>query len=269
MSFNSLIGPVREMRAISAAGGGTALTTAATILQFPAGTNAIQVTGRNFASSAVAVQVAFCPWVTFLKTTDALASAANLTDYSDNAQDNSVGTDVTLSSLASTGAVWVGSDIPFRGLQIDVDAPNGTASVLSGTYWNGSTMANISLADATSPGTTATTLGQDGAVTWTVPTDWVPATLAVIGSAVSGIRRRDDALYWVKLVVSVALDSSTTLNSVMALARSTAYFELTEITPEFAAQVHRGDGGVSGLELKVDAGTANAVVNVLTARRFM
>lgn len=267
MAFETIAGPIREVRAISTAAGGTALTTASTILQFPPGTVAVQVVGRNFASSAAAVQVALCPWLSLFKTTDSLAAAANLTDYSDDAQDNSVGTDVVLSSLASTAAVWVGSALPFRGLAVDVDSTNANVSTLSGVYWNGTTMGDISVTDGTASG--GRTLNVDGSVTWTVPTDWVPATLAEIGSAAVGIRRRNDALYWVKLTVSAALDSSTTLNSVLALPRSTAYAELTAVAPELSVQVRRGDGGVSGVELKVDTGTGNAVVNVAAASRFV
>ena len=67
-------------------------------------------------------------------------------------------------------------------------------------------------------------------------------------------------LFWMRFQVSVALDSSTTLNSMVALNRSTAYAEL----PTGFAQEHAiipGLGGSAAIEALTDAGTANLLVN--------
>jgi hypothetical protein len=250
--------PFNEVRAASTAGGGSALTVSTTIsTPFLAGTNYAWIEGRNY-STAVVVKYALVPYLLVYKTADALAT---VTDYSEAAQDGSTGTDVVLSSLdtlANGDALWVGSHVPFRGVVADVDAANGTASVLTGTYWNGSALTDISLTDGTT--SAGATFAVDGAITWTVPTDWVAAPLALIGSAASSVPFSGNPLYWVRLVVSAALDSSTTLNSLLARVRSTAYAELvTGRVVEMA--VRRGVGGIVGVEATTDAGTANLIVN--------
>lgn len=269
MRFSPLIGPIGEMRAVSTAGGGTALTSAATFLQLLPGAEAVQVVARNYAT-AVAVQAALCPWLTILKTTDSFAAATNTTEYSDAAQDASTGTDVVLSSLATSGAVWVGSHIPFRGVSIDVDAANGNAATVAATYWTtGATMASLTVTDGTASG--GATFAVDGTITWTVPTDWQAAPLATVAGIAAGVQipQKAEALYWVRFTVNAALDSSTTQNSWIAMNRSTAYHELIAEAPEIALAVRRGSGGHAAVELKTDAGTANAVVNVLTGGRFV
>lgn len=247
------------MRAASTADGGTALTVS-TIASVPflAGTNHVWIEGRNY-STAVVVKYGLIPYLLVYKTADSLAT---ITDYSSEAQDGSTGTDVTLSSLdtlANGDALWIGSAHPFRGLVADVDAANGTASVLTGTYWNGSALANISLTDGTTSG--GATFAVDGQITWTVPTDWVAASLRTIsGVPTTPVAASTQSLYWVRLVVGAALDSSTTLNSLMALVRSTVYGELvTGRVVEMA--VRRELGGAVGVEATVNAGTANLIVN--------
>ena len=269
MRFTPLIGPVGEMRAISTAAGGTALTSASTFLQLLPGSEAVQVVARNYAT-AVAVQVALSPWLTILKTTDDFATTANATDYSDAAQDGSTGTDVTLSSLASTHALWVGSPVPIRGISIDVDATNGNAATMAAVYWTtGATMASLTITDGTANG--GATLAQDGTITWTVPTDWQAAPLSTAAAIPSrvGIPYAGSSLYWIKFTVNAALDSSVSQNSWIAMSRSTAYHELIAEAPELAMAVRRGGGGHAALELKTDAGTANVVVNVMTSGRFV
>ena len=250
--------PFSEVRAASTADGGSALTVSTTVsVPFLAGTNHVAIEGRNY-STAVVVKYGLIPYILVYKTTDGLST---VTDYSSEAQDGSTGTDVTLSSLdtnANGDALWVGSAHPFRGLVADVDAANGSASVLTGTYWNGSALTNISLTDGTDSG--GATFAVDGAITWTVPTDWVAAPLKTIGSAGQAVPHRNENLYWVKLVVGAALDSSTTLNSLLARVRSTVYGELvTGRVVEMA--VRRSLGGVVGVEATCNAGTANLIVN--------
>lgn len=252
-------GPVGEVR-IAGASKGVACTTTAAFTQVPAGTKTIQLIPRNFAT-AVVVRYALCPWLTVLKTADLLAT---FTDYSQEANDGSTGTDITLSSLdtlANGDAVYVGSHLPFRGLVVDVDSTNATASTLSVYYWNGSAWADTSASDGSASG--GATFAQDGNITWTVPTAWVKAPLMTTNSLASGTGMYTDPKYWVRLTVSAALDSSTTLNSLIAMPRSTSYSEITEITPlEFGIQ--SGDGGVAGVEALTDAGTANLIINCNT-----
>ena len=253
------MGAFGEIRAASASVG-TALSTTATVIPFLPGTQYALIEGRNYLTAAVA-RVALVPYLRVFKTADSLAT---ITDYSENAQDGNAATDVTLSSLdtlANGDALWVGSHLPFRGLLADVDAANGTASVLTGTYWNGTALADISLTDGTD--SVGATFGQDGAITWSVPAAWTPAPLTTIGSAAGGVQASSQSLYWVRLVVSAALDSSSTLNSLMALSRSTAYAELTS-GRLLECSVNRGAGGMAGVEALTDAGTGNLIVNCAT-----
>ena len=70
-------------------------------------------------------------------------------------------------------------------------------------------------------------------------------------------------LYWTRLSVSAALDSSTTLNSILSLPRSTSYAELVSgMAQEMTLQ--KGLGGVAAIEALTDAGTANLIVNAYT-----
>lgn len=260
MAFETLMGPLGEVRAASTAAGGTALTTTAGVISLLKGTQYVSLEGRNY-STAVVVQYALVPYLLVYKTADLLAT---ITDYSAAAQDGDAGTDVVLSSLdtlANGDALWVGSRVPFRGLRADVDAANANASVLTGVYWDGNSLENITLTDGTDSG--GATMAVDGAITWTVPTDWVPASLVTIGSAAASVPHSTEPLYWVRLVVSAALDSSSTLNSLLALSRSTAYAEL--VTGRvIEMRVNRGLGGVAGVEALTNAGTANLIVNCAT-----
>lgn len=255
--------PITEVRSAHPTAGGLALTTTLQTLGFPKGTQGLRLGARSF-STAIVARFLLNPYLLVYKTADALAT---ITDYSEAAQDNDAATDVVLSSLdtnANSDALWIGSHLPFAGLSVDMDATNGAASVLSGTYWNGTALSNISLTDNTASG--GATFAQDGTITWSVPTDWTAASLATIGSAASSIPSSGQALYWVKLVVSAALDSSTTLNSVHALNRSTAYAELVD-GDVWEQVIRRAPGGVGSIQALTDAGTASLLVNALVFGR--
>lgn len=261
MSTKTHSGPHGEVRAASTAGGGTALTTTAARIVLPLGTKHMTLIPRNF-STAVVVQFNKNPWITVLKTTDLLADEANLTDYSENAQDGSAATDVDLSSLdtlANENAVYIGSHVPFSGLDVDVDAANANASVLSVDYWDGSAWSDISPTDGTI--STGATFGQDGTITWTVPTDWAAAKLKdIVSTAKTGLGA-GGPLFWVRLTVSAALDATTTLNSILAINRDTTYAELPSGTT-WEESIQVGPKGFSSITALTDAGTANLIVNV-------
>lgn len=260
-------GPLGELRTASAAAGGTVLSTTPVLIQLLPGTRRLFIEGRNY-STAVVAQLAFNPYLIVLKTTDALAT---VTDYSEAAQDASTGTVLTLSSLdtlANGDYLLIGSHLPFRGVSIDAQAVNSNASALTVKYRKtDDTWADISATDNTAIGEPpAASMAQDGTVTWTVPTDWKKASLTDIGSPApgAGVVQRSEPLYWTRWEWSAALDSSVTLNSLLALNRSTAYGELvTGRVMELA--VHRGVRGIGCIEARTDAGTANLIVNAATA----
>ncbi len=167
----------------------------------------------------------------------------------------------SLDTLANGDALWLGSHLPFRGVAVDVDAANGTASVLAGHYWDGNSLEALTVTDGSDAA--GATLGQDGLITWTMPADWTPATLRSAGSAAAGVVAGGRELYWVRLTVSAALDSSTTLNSLHALNRVAPTYALTT-GRVLERRITRGLGGVGCVEALTDAGTANLLVNVST-----
>lgn len=264
-----------EFRAASAAAGGTALSTTLTTIALPIGTEFVSLEARNFVTGVVA-QYALCPYLTILRTQDRLATAP--TDVSDNAQDGDAATDVTLSSQstwANGDALYVGSHVPFRGVRVDVDAANGNASVLTVNYWNGSAWVDITATDNTASG--GATLAVDGTITWTVPTAWSANSLRNI-AALAGddsdlantvtFQGAERILYWTRWEVSAALDASTTQNEIHALARSTAYAELTTGKPGHEFFARRGPGGIGAIEALMNAGTGNLIVNAGSGRGF-
>jgi hypothetical protein len=258
----TVAGPIGELRGVGASKG-VALTTTLALTPIPRGSRHLFIEGRNY-STAVVARLAINPWLTILKTTDALAAVANTTDYSDAAQDVDSGTDVVLSSLgtaAQSDFLYVGSHLPFRGAQADVDAANATASVITVKYWKSdSTWADITATDGTASG--GASMAQDGNVTWTVPTDWLRAPLTDTQATVGdGIPYSGARLYWTRWEFSGGLDSSTTLNSLYPLNRSTAYFELTS-GRVLEMLIEPGFGGASCVEALTDAGTANLLINV-------
>ena len=261
--FAALLG---EIRAASAAGGGTALSTTVAVVGFPEGTRYVSITPRNFVTAVVA-QLSFCPYLYVMKTTDALVAAANLTDYTSAAQDADAATDVTLSDLstaANSDYVYIGSKVLFRGVHIDVDGANGNASVLTVKYRkDDDTWADISATDNTASG--GATLGVDGTVVWTVPTDWKKTSLLAAGDATSAIGPHvgEGDLYWTRWEVSAALDAAVTLNHILGLAQTTARAEFLA-GQNLESVLEMGAGGWSGVEAVVDGGTGNLIVNVAT-----
>lgn len=264
MATEIIAAPLGELRASSATGGGTALTTAATTIPLLPGTKFLQLIPRKYAGGCEVIKVATCPYLLVLKTADALATAP--TDYSSEAQDLDASSLVTLSSMGAadsdnTHALYVGATLPFRGVKVDLTALNGDASVLTVKYWNGSAWADISDTDGTISG--GATFAQDGNVTWTVPAAWTTTSLVAAGDASSAVGPYvgQGDIYWTRWEVSVVLDASVTIPAFHALSReSTQYWEMiSEIPIEMSTSNHLG--GVGAVEALTDAGTASLIVN--------
>lgn len=259
MSTETIPGPLGEIRAASDAGGGTALTTAATYIALPQGTKHISLLPRNFATATV-VQVLKNPWLTILKTQDALATEP--TNYSYAAQ-------VVLSSqgtAAQNDFLYVGSHVPFSGVTIEVDSTNGNASVITVKYRKSdNTWADISDTDGTANG--GASLAQNGDITWAIPTDWITCRLFDAGDTDlnAGFAMQD--MWWTRWEWSAALDASVELGSMLAINRSTDYMELLSGVG-WQEAVTVGPGGISCIQAKTDAGTANLIVNVAARGRF-
>lgn len=255
-----------EVRQAGASKGVSLSTTAAhTIL--PGGTEKVQLIARNF-STAVVARYLLNPWLTVLKVPAATLGTA-YTDYSLEAQDGSTATKIDLSALGAdpSDALVIGCHVPFGGIQIDVDGANSNVVELDPNYFNGTQTSGLTETDGTASG--GATLAQDGALTWTIPTDWTAVSLNAWGEVgrLKNLGIAETPLYWVVIYTGGELDAAVTLNSITAINRSTDYAELIADTP-VELGVHVGPGGVSSLTAVTDAGTANLIVNCFARTRF-
>jgi hypothetical protein len=255
-----------EIRSISTADGGSALTSTETYTAFLAGTKWYSAYGRNLSASNVIIKVAKCPWLTIFETADALATSP--TDSSAALQDEDTATLLTLNDFdvaAEDDFIYVGSHTPFAGVAVDIGNANGTSSVLTVKYRKSDdTWADISDTDGTASG--GATLAVDGSVTWTVPTDWKADKLASVESIANSVNAplKNVEMYWTRWEVSVQLDSTVTVLRMMAIPRATARLELSGVGVEDS--VGHGPGGWSGLAHLTSTGTANLIVNVASGQ---
>lgn len=143
-------GALGEERDASTADTGTALTTTATFIRLPRVTNHIRMIPRNW-STAVLAKYHLNPWLTILKTVNALTTTP--TDYSNAGQDlSAAAASVVLSdldTLANGDFLLVGSHLPIRGVLVDVNATNaGAASTLAVKYTRGTAITAMATSDS-------------------------------------------------------------------------------------------------------------------------
>jgi hypothetical protein len=141
-----------------------------------------------------------------------------LTDYTDEASETTAG-DVIL-DLNTTDYLFVGSVKPINGIYFDMDVANthGTDTVSiaywSGKAWSGeATVAADAWGGTVTDGTRSVTLfDQDGSITWTqIPGNWMAdAAENVTGLSTSTPATvTTDALYWIRMKASAAVDATT------------------------------------------------------------
>ena len=288
---NYPFGPVGEIRAATTAGTGTALTTTAGFILIPDGTFWIRMQARNWTTTALAARVALNPYLSIIKTTDTFATPANVSDGSVNLQDDQTSTtfNLALNTLAAGTAVYIGSATPIRGLNIIMDGANvnAVASVSTIKYWK-NTAAWTSLTITDNTVTTGETLNKSGTITWTPPTDWLRAALgssnqrgvAGIGETLTlgAVNYSQLPLYWLRWEVSVQLTAGTAAQTIVAMNRSTAYWDIPlplvgdgTTAGQAGAQtqpldflVEKGPGGVGCVEALTQASTANLIVDCAT-----
>lgn len=110
---------------------------------------------------------------------------------------------------ASSDALYIGSNSPFRGLSVRMqDSVNSVASTLTVSAWC-DTWASV---QALSNGTIAATgkpFGKGGAITWTLPEHWVERSLQGVGP-----------YFWVKLALSATMTAGTVIGPVSVIRRS-------------------------------------------------
>ena len=246
-----------EIRAASTASGGTALSTTLAQDEIPFGSDYLSITPRALSGAAV-VRFALNPFLTIFYTTDAGLSIDNIVDISDEMQDGDA-TDHALDNFpaASTGLIYVGARVPFRGVAVTMGDKNDDATVITVNYWNGGAWTDISDTDGTDDG--GDSMKQDGSVTWTVPAAWTRASLAAIGDTFpSGTPEQGAVRYWTRWQWSNALDASIDVRTMLALNRSTSYAELVDgQTIEFKVS----DREIGNVEALTNAGTANLIIN--------
>ena len=245
---------------LSTAGGGTAITSAEKGYPIAPGMQYLELITRNYASSAVVMAVGVSPWLTVIRTTNALINGNTV--YDEEAQ--YVGSSVITLSGQDTAAeldfFYVGAERPFNGVHVDMASLNTATRALTVKYWTGSAWASISATDGTRTGGD-TSLGQDGIVSWTVPTDWAKTTLkasadTTIASPLAQALRN---LYWTRWEWAGALSGSVTLNSLIAQP------EFAE--PEYPSGIIKeldfatGFGHHGGLTAKMNTGTGNLIMN--------
>ena len=252
---------------------GIAVTDTAGFTAFPNNTQYVALDPRNYASSAAVAMVRFCPYLVILKTTDNFATAP--TDYSGNAQDGVATNQVDLDSfgtLAAGDALYVGSHVQFAGVNVDVDGshPNGTSSVLTVKYYDGTSGAEVWTDTSDTDGTISSgkTMAQDGSVTWSVPSAWSKASLREIATknldngvpATLNFRHVNTPLYWTRWEVGATLASDTLVTAMLAIGRGDPFELVTGRTWE--QQIRKEVGGYAGVELDANTGTLNMVTTV-------
>lgn len=108
------------------------------------------------------------------------------------------------SMVATNDFIYLGCDVPFRGVTVDVVNANGTASVLSAFYWDGTNWTGLTETDGTA--SAGATLAIDNNITWTVPTDWATTTVNGTGPH-----------FWVRFNSDGGTDSATSLAQIVPL----------------------------------------------------
>ena len=266
--------PFEELRRASAANGGTALSSTATLIALPEEADWVSCIAHNFVGALVA-KLSFNPYLTIIRTLDLLVSEG--VNLSSELQDGDT-TDVAMDAFdtfANGDAIYVGSWMPFSGCKVTVGSdPQNSLSVLTVDYWNGSAWTAITETDGTETGGN-TTFAQTGDVTWTVPAAWQVASLQAIDNIAATIgadaaqfksflskRPYIAPLYWTRWTVSAATEATWNLVGIQPLNRSTSlYSEWPEgFGPEMSITV--GPDGFSCIEALVNAGSASLVVNV-------
>lgn len=275
-----------EGRTISTAGGGTSLSTTLALMEIAKngktmGPGTLTLTPRNGAGGALVVKFAVTPRLSILFSNDALAALP--VDLSPNAQDGSGSTTCAVGGLvpAPVGYIYIGAPAEFRCIQVGTPGTaNATASVMTAEYWNGTAWTALTITDGTTSG--GATFAVAGNITFTVPTDWTPARLVDIASHQAAAAPIDNNAFegsqdvtsvismmkftflWIRLKVSVAIDAGTTVPSMVAMARSTAYSEML-LTEEVAISDPNFNSlptGIGAVEALVDQGTASLIVEM-------
>lgn len=172
--------------------------------------------------------------------------AGSYTDVTDSLKSKAVADTTDLSAFAADDFIYIGADLPFRALAVNLAAAvNGTESVITVSLSDGDgTWTDSSDTDGTI--SSSKTFAQDGVISWAVPATWLPDT-------VNGLSN----LYWIRIAVSVVLDSSVTVEGILLIGQEALGGAIDSAT---AGSVEIDMGGLGGLDFTCAAGTpANSI----------
>lgn len=260
---NSMPPEITELRGVSTANGGTALTTTLGLISLGAagwGADYVNITPRNFSENCKAARYLLNPYLTIVTTWDA---GVSFVDISDEMQDGDT-TDYQLDDfpITGTGYFYVGAALPFLGVRVDIGSTNNDdAAALTVKYPLGGVWTDISDTDGTDVGP-GDSFKQDGDVVWTVPTGWQKLSLKAMGDTLpSNFPNLHRPMYWTRWEWAAALDGSCDVAGMQAINRSTAYSECIVGQP---ANLKMSDRELASVQAITSAGTANLIVNVGT-----
>lgn len=256
-----------EVREASGTDGGTALTTTATCIDIPFGSDWLSLIPHDFVTASV-VKYLLNPYLTIIHTTDNLVLPGNAADISDEAQDNDTTnmTFTTWPTLANGGALYVGAPLPFRGVKVTVGTTVQTvAAVLTIKYFTeGGGWVDTTNSEGTK--VVGDCLQKDGTEEWAPAATWAKTSLIGAGETLLSNAWSMAPLYWTRWETDAAFTASSQLAKLQALNRSTSYAQLPE---GFAIQQHihtkrSSDAAVGCVEALTDAGEAKLIANVAT-----
>ena len=256
---------INDFRSASTAGGGTALTSTKGLISIPFGSESLHLTPRSFAAGAEVVQFLLSPWLHIVHSTDLLVSPSGFTNHTEEFQDGDA-TDVTFASwdtLANGGVMYVGSEVPFRGVSVVVGTTVQTVVSTLTIKYPQAPAVWVDLVNSEGTKVTNDCLQQDGDETWTMPAAglWSRTSLKALGETTRSDGPFLQELYWTRWELSAAGTANFQLRQIRGLNRSTKYGELAEGVP---VNLGLQDRRVSAIEAKTDDGTANLIVNVGT-----
>jgi hypothetical protein len=176
----------------------------------------------------------------------------------------------SLMPLETTDYWYVGYDMRFHTLTVDVASANAAASVLTAEIWDGYAWTAVTITDGTISG--GKTLGKDGDITLTVPVNWQRGA--------GTITQLDSNLFWIRFKVSANLTATTALGGLTldgngyVPSEARHYIDLHEVNDDSASasrftlralgRLYVGHNKRFNV-LDVDIETANAVAASQTA----
>ncbi len=167
----------------------------------------------------------------------------------------------TLNEMTTSDRIYIGCLEPFLGLSVDMDAAkvNDQAATLAGAYSQAAAFATLTIAsDGTKPGNN--TLAQDGLIAFTVPSDWVKASLYDLTADIYAPALR---AYWARLAVNAQLGATVEIEKIAVLVNPTGYGAYLKANVEYTIDL---SDHVGSFEV-IAQGAGATTINVTWVRR--